>query len=565
MNLARYCIARSARQRPGATALCFAEQVTGDSTGPQLYLREYSFAQLESRVLAIAAALSGLDAQPGDRALVRLGHSPEFAFAFFGAIAAGLVAVPVSPQLTAAEVDFLIADARPALIFYAADLPVPERRTGEQSPRWIPLEELLDMAQTAPATRVPPEARALHETPTASGELAGAAGRGLEYAATLAEDPAFLVYTSGTTGRPKGVLHAQRSAAGRRPMLAGWSGLGPGDRLLHAGQLNWTYSLGVGLMDPWAAGAAGLLYAGPPGEPTIWARLIDELQATIFAAVPSLYRRVLKYTEATTLRNLPTLRHGLTAGEALTPELHAAWTQATGTDLYEALGMSEISTYISSGPQTPTRPGSPGRAQPGRRVAILKDETEALEFCGPDEAGLLAVHRSDPGLMLGYWNRPEEESSVYYGEWFAGGDRASIDADGYVRYLGRRDEVMNASGYRVSPLEVERALATCPIISEVAVCEISPAPGIQVIAAFVVPADSALLAHAAAVDAESSEQNETRQVIAGLESAEEYKRAILAFAAEHLAAYKRPREIYFRAALPRTANGKVIRNQLRPD
>src|SRR5512134_2390453 len=143
-----------------------------------------------------------------------------------------------------------------------------------------------------------------------------------------------------------------------------------------------------------------------------------------------------------------------------------AWRAATGTDLYEALGMSEISTYISTGPGMTIKPGSPGKPQPGRRVAILPMESEdetapeakACQPLPPGEVGLLAVHRSDPGLMLGYWRRPEEEAIVYRGEWFCGGDLAHIDDDGYVWFHGRNDDILNPMGYRLSPLEIEATL-----------------------------------------------------------------------------------------------------------
>jgi acyl-coenzyme A synthetase/AMP-(fatty) acid ligase len=153
----------------------------------------------------------------------------------------------------------------------------------------------------------------------------------------------------------------------------------------------------------------------------------------------------------------------------------------------------------------------------------------------PGEIGLLAMHRSDPGLMLGYWKRPEEDAQVLRGEWFVGGDLAEMDADGYITYHGRNDDVMNAMGYRVSPLEVESALAAHPAIAEVAVTELAVTPEINVIAAFVVPRDPD--------EADAA--------------------GILAWAATRLAPYKRPREVIFVDSLPRTANGKVTRKALR--
>jgi len=214
-------------------------------------------------------------------------------------------------------------------------------------------------------------------------------------------------------------------------------------------------------------------------------------------------------------------------------DLLAAWGDATGTELYEALGMSEISTYVSSSPSDPIRVGSPGRPQAGRRVVILPREggTEPLPA---GEVGLLAVHRSDPSLMLGYWNRPDEEELVYRGEWFVGGDLAFLDADGYVWFEGRNDDLMNAMGYRVSPLEVESVLAEHPMVAEVAVTEVRVRADVSVIAAFVVPRDAA----------------------------EPDAAALLDFARERLAAYKCPKEIVFVDSLPRTRNGKVTRRAL---
>ncbi len=352
------------------------------------------------------------------------------------------------------------------------------------------------------------------------------------FADTAADDPAFLVYTSGTTAKPKGVLHAQRSAWGRRPMYQGWYGIGAGDRMLHAGAFNWTFTLGTGLTDPWANGATSIVYTGEK-DPAVWPRLIASTGATLFAAVPGVYRQMLKYADPTRDR-LGALRHGLMAGETPPPGLFEDWEARTGRPLYEALGMSEISTYVSSGPDVPRRPGAIGKPQPGRRVAVLPLEggTEPLP---PDSEGLLAVHRSDPGLMLGYWRWPQEEAQVYRGDWFIGGDLAAMDADGYVTHLGRANDLMKAQGYRVSPLEVEAVLAEHPGIAEVACAEVAVRDDVSVIAAFIVAKEGS------STDA----------------------REIDRFAAERLAAYKRPRAIAFVAALPRTANGKLMRAALK--
>jgi acyl-coenzyme A synthetase/AMP-(fatty) acid ligase len=212
----------------------------------------------------------------------------------------------------------------------------------------------------------------------------------------------------------------------------------------------------------------------------------------------------------------------------------AEWRERAGKEIFEAYGMSEISTFVSSGPTTPTRPGSPGRPQPGRQIAVLPLENGTTPLPA-GESGLLAMHRDEPGLMLGYWNRPDEEKEALRGEWFVSGDLVEIDADGYVWLHGRADEVMNAGGYRVSPAEVERCLIAHPGIAEAAVAE-RPGrdPGTTIIKAYVVARSGEALDEA----------------------------GILAHCARHLASYKCPRAVQALAALPRNANGKLARASL---
>ncbi|MBP1180179.1 AMP-binding protein [Methylobacterium sp. PvR107] len=492
-NAARYCLAENARLRADKTALV----LVGDGMADCL-----SFGAVERSARAIAAGLLDLGLKPGDRVMIRMGNEADYVLVYFGALAAGLVALPSSPQLTAAEAAFLMENSGAAAVVVGSGCTVaPEALDGRL---------LLDAAAIAALKAGPP-------LPA--------------YADTAADDPAVLIYTSGTTSRPKGVLHAHRAAYGRRPMLDHWLGLTEADVMLHAGTMNWTYTLGVGLSDPWSVGATAVLYNGPR-DPAIWPRLIAQYHATVFAAVPTLYRQILKYGDLGA-HDLSSLRHGCTAGEPLPVELLDAWTHATGKPLYEALGMSEISTYISSGSTIPVRPGSPGKPQPGRRVAILPAEGDAVPLPA-GETGLLAVHRSEPALMLGYWNRPEEEAEVMRGDWFVGGDLARLDADGYLWFEGRNNDLMKAMGYRVSPNEVEVVLSAHPSVAEVGVAELPVRADVSVICGFVV------LQPDAEPDAE----------------------ALLAWCAERLAAYKRPREIRFLDALPRTANGKVQRKRL---
>lgn len=497
LNLAHHCLGAGYPREADKVALV----VVSDPEAPDAGVERWTFRQLDEAVRKVAAGLIALGLGPSDRVMIRMGNTSDYSLVFFGSMAAGMVALPSSSALTQGEADFLLEDSKAAVLVVSDELQLsPKPGVIVVGPNWI--------RQTL-RTQTP-----------------------MNYASTASEDPAFLIYTSGTTGRPKGVLHAHRSVLGRRPMLEGWyGGMGPSDVVLHAGAFNWTYTLGVGLMDPWANGATAVLYNGPR-DVHVWPNLIQRFRATLFATVPGLYRQILKYCDLSA-HDLSSLRHGLCAGEALRPSLLEAWREKTGLDLYEALGMSECSTYVSSSPTVPVRPGSPGKPQRGRRVAVLPVDG-GQEPLGPGQVGMLAVHRSDPGLMLGYWNRPEETALVERGDWFVGGDLASFDEDGYVIYHGRNDDAMNAMGYRVSPLEVEHCLSQHPQVAEVAVAEVAVREDVTVIAAFVVPVDPD--------EADAA--------------------PILDHARKHLAAYKCPREIVFTERLPRTANGKVLRREL---
>lgn len=499
-SMARYCVGEPAARRPGATALV----VVHDAEAPPEDAEHWTFGELDDAVRAVGAGLLGLGLPAGAHILIRLANTSDYPLVFFGAIAAGLVPIPTSTQLTTDEVAFLLADSAAQALVCAPELAVP----------------------------VPAGVRVV-----GPGDIArwrGSAYR-IPYADTHPDDPAYLIYTSGTSDRPKGVVHAHRAAWGRRPMYAAWLGLRPGDVMLHAGAFNWTYTLGVGLTDPWVNGAGAVIYNGPR-NPAVWPVLIERYAATHFAAVPGVYRQVLARTSLDP-GDLPTLRHGLVAGEALTPALWTAWREATGRELYEALGMSELSTFISSGPTVPTRPGSPGRPQPGRRIAVLPRDGTSTTPLPEGEIGILAAHRSDPALMLGYWRRPVEEAAAFRGEWFVTSDLVHVEEGGYLRYHGRGDDVMTAMGYRVSPLEVEECLGRHPSVGEVAVTEVEVRDGLRLITAFVVPRDP----------------DDREGVDAG---------ALLAYAADHLAGYKRPREVVFVDSLPRTANGKILRREL---
>lgn len=438
-----------------------------------------SYRDLKDRVTRVAAGLSAA-APAGGRVLFRIGNSADFPIAYLACIWAGLVPMPVSAQLTVPEITQVARQTNPALI-------------------------LADDGVSRPADC---DAPVLHALPQA------------DPIPPVRGDPnrlAYIVFTSGTSGTPRGVMHAHRAIWARRMMHEGWYGLSEADRLMHAGAFNWTYTLGTGLMDPWSLGATAIIPA--PGTPASeLSAIAAELDVTLLAAAPGVFRQMLK----TPLAPMPALRHGLSAGEHLSNTIRADWQARTGTDLHQALGMSECSTFVSSSPSAPAPQNASGRPQNGRKVAILQDGAP-VPF---DTAGTLAVATTDPGLMIGYL-----DAEAPKGAWFETGDTAQMAPDGTVTYLGRNDDMMNAGGFRVSPLEVEAAFATLPDLAACAAVEVRIKADASVIVLF----------HATDTD----------------------EQTLRAHAEQTLARYKQPRLYIPVAALPYGANGKLNRRALR--
>ena len=480
-NMAAHVLAR-APQLGAKTALMI---VTADSAD------RWSYARLEEAVRGAASGLLALGLPPGAFILLRLGNTPEFAVAFLGAIAAGLVPVPTSSQLTVAEITRLARELDPALVIAGEGIALPDHPA-----------PVLREAALRDFEHLPPAA----------------------YAMGSPDRLAYIIYTSGTSGRPRAVMHAHRAIWARRMMHAGWYGLAEDDRLMHAGAFNWTYTLGTGLMDPWAVGATALI-PGAGVDARQLGALLRRYDVTIFACVPGVYRQILKHDARLVL---PRLRHGLSAGESLSAALRGAWRAAVGTDLHEALGMSECSTFISSCPARPAPDGAIGYAQAGRHVAVLGGDGAPVPR---GEAGILAVHRGDPGLFLGYLGAAEETAARFQGDWFMTGDTVRMAEDGAISYVARADDMLNAGGYRVSPLEVEGALAACPNAGDVAAVELRVREDASVIAVF----------------------------FTGTATAE----ALAAHAETVLARYKQPRLYLHLPALARNANGKLDRGAMR--
>lgn len=472
-NLAGHVLARAAGLDKPALVLLGPE---GDET--------LSYADLLDLTQRTASALLSLGLLPGDRILLRLGNSLAFPILYLGSVWAGMVPVPTSSALTDSEITRLAALVRPALVAAEPGIALPDH----------------------PAPVVTPELSAWAHLPTADLHLGDP------------EREAYIVFTSGSSGAPMAVSHAHRAILARQAMHRHWEGLTGDDRLLHAGALNWTYTLGTGLLDPWMVGATALIpAAGTPA--TALPALLARTKATIIAAAPGVYRQMLRAS----LPPLPSLRHGLSAGEALPAALRRQWRERTGTDLHEALGMSEVSTYLSGSPERSAPDGTTGYPQPGRHIAILDDAGRPVPR---GTSGELAVSTADPGLMRHYLGHPPPT-----GPWFRTGDAARMAADGAVTHLGRKDDLLNAGGFRVSPAEIEAAFQDLPLTA-CAAAQVEPVPGTTILALFYeAPCEIALS-------------------------------TLRECAEKSLARWKQPRHYQRLDALPRTATGKIIRRGL---
>jgi acetyl-CoA synthetase len=484
---------------------------------------EITFAGLSKRTHQFAQLLRNIGVAAGERVLIRLPNSLDYPTAFLGAMKRGAISVPTSTLLTADEVVYLAKDS-------GARVLVTDKAA------WKTLRDGLNGVGGLTHVLLSGEGECLPADGLQVLDLTSSLEAITSWDAphqTKSDDPAYLVYTSGTTGYPKGVLHAHRSMIGRQPASKYWFDFSPnGDRIMHSGKFNWTYVLGTGLMDPLYQGKTVIVHEGK-NDANTWPRLIQKHQATIFIGVPTIYRQILQKTEFVQ-KDLPSLRYCMSAGEHLSDEVLAQWHERFGIDIYEAVGMSEFSYYLCETKSRAIRPGSAGFAQPGHDIALLDPET--LQPVAQGEEGVISVPDTDPGLFINYWNQPEETAKHKHDGWFITGDFARMDADGYIWFLGRKDDIIKSFGFRVSPYEVERVMKSHPDVADCAsVAETIEKDKVLVVAYIILQPGSTATAD-----------------------------DLYAFGKKHLAAYKAPKVVYITDQFPRTKNGKILRRDVNP-
>jgi benzoate-CoA ligase family protein len=514
-NIADKFVSRPAREHPDKLAILGMGHAR-------------TYAELEALVDRVAQALRDAGCRPGERVLIALPDSAEFIGAFFGAAKIGAIAVPVNPMARAADYKHWLENSGARIAMVHA--PILGEFTAEVGDAAV---DLLIVYEGSPgATKPDRAARRVLEwddwLPTRAGEAATHP--------TVATDAAFFLYTSGSGGAPKAVVHwHQDMVAAARNYAQGVLGLRADDRLFSVSKLFFAYGLGNGMYFPLHFGAATILCPERPRADEI-AAVIAEHRPTVFFSVPTFYASLLRESERGLTLDFSSVRLAISAGESLPAEIFEQFRQRFGIEILDGIGSSEmLHIFLSSRPGE-ARAGSCGREVPGYQARIVDDAGEPATV---DEAGNLWV--KGESAFSEYWGIPELTARTKRDGWVNTGDKFSRDADGYFYYRGRADDMMKVSGMWVSPGEVENALLGHAAIAECAVVGSADAVGLARPVAYIVLRQSVV------------------NTAGGLDS------EIYGWLRTRLPGFKCPQEYRFVKELPRTATGKVQRYLLRGD
>jgi benzoate-CoA ligase len=469
-----------------------------------------TYAQLAERVNRFGSALrASLDVRPEERVVLLLTDTPIFHVAFFGAIKIGAVPVPVNTLWKPPDYRHVLKDSRARVAIVSEEL--------------LPKIAAIDRADVPALRRVVaagPELEAL--LAAASPELAA------EPASRDA--PAFWLYSSGSTGAPKGCVHLQHDMVVCAELFArGVLNISERDRAFSVAKLFFAYGLGNAGYFPLAVGATSILMPGPPAAASVYA-VIERHRPTIFSSVPTGFAMLLAHPGDF---DLSSLRVAVSAGEALPAALYERFKQRFGVDILDGIGSTETLHMFMSNRPGAIRPGSSGLIVAGYAAAI-RDEREQPVPAG--ETGDLWV--SGDSICAAYWNQHEKTKATIHGEWIKTGDRYRQDADGFYWPGGRSDDMLKVGGQWVSPIDVENALLAHAAVHECAVIGREDGDGLTKPMAFVV-------------------------LRGGVEGTPSLAAELQQFVRETLPEYKRPRWVAFLPELPRTPTGKLQRFKLR--
>ena len=484
---------------------------------------DLSYAELAERVGHAARGLRGLGLQAEQRVVMVMADSPEFVIVYLAAMRIGAVPVPISTMLRADGIAEILADSRARVVAVSAQyLDLVAGALGHPGTGEV-MAVVTDDAGLAGDGAAPPVAGL---TTTALGQLP-ATGPDDIYP-TTADSPAFWLYTSGTTGTPKGAMHRHGSVRvvcetyGARVL-----GITPGDRCLSAAKAFFAYGLGNSVLFPLSVGAAAVLEPSP-ARPEMIAERARTYAATLFFAGPTFFSNMLRAGLAPDA--LGGVRLAASAGEALPAALYQRWTSKFGIDILDGIGMTEMLHIFLSNRPGRVRPGTTGVAVPGYDLRVLGEEGHEVPAGTP---GTLFVRGES--AATGYWSRYDASRQVFQGEWLRTGDTYVVDADGYYACLGRTGDMLKASGIWVAPAEVESRLLDHADVAQAVVVAAADADGLEKPVAYV-------------------------QLNPGALADEE---TLIGFCKAGLPSFKRPRRIVFVTEYPTTATGKIRRVELR--
>jgi 4-hydroxybenzoate-CoA ligase len=478
--------------------------------------RSLTCAELAAASARFAAGLRDAGIERERRIALVMLDTVDFPVAFWGAIRAGIVPVPVNTLLPADITGYILEDSRAAALVVSAPL----------------LEGLRPALDRLGLGRI------IVNAPDGNGgdftAFGTDAGTGAKPATCSPDEVAFWLYSSGSTGNPKGVRHVHSSLKATADTYgAQVLGIRPDDLMFSAAKLFFAYGLGNSMTFPMAAGAASVLLPDRPTPDAVLATM-RHFRPTIFAGVPTLFAALLAHPEIGPDAGSDRLRRVISAGEPLPEHIGTRWREVVGGDILDGLGSTEMLHIFLSNRPDDIRYGTTGKPVPGYEVRVLDAGGEASD----GELGELAVR--GPSAADGYWNQRAKSRHTFRGEWTHTGDTYTCDADGYYRYCGRSDDMLKVGGIWVSPFEVEEALIAHPAVLEAAVVGHPDAEGLIKPRAFVVLLQSA-----------------PRDDPAGLTE------ALQSHVKEQIGVWKYPRWIEFCDNLPKTATGKIQRYKLR--
>ncbi len=479
---------------------------------------KFTFNDMKYLTNKFGNTLKNLGFKKNDRFLIRLPNIPQFQISFLGGVKIGAIPIPSSVMFRAHEVEYRIKDSNSKAVITTSRF---VKEVDEIKNNCKSLEHIITVDEA-------------YDDKLSFDDLMEGSSTNLEIEKTSKKDMAFFCYTSGTTGNPKGAVHLHQWVPGNDPSVTYWQNVKDSDILAHTGDLNWIFPLGNGFLYPWRWGISTFVYSGKFNAEH-WFKLLEKYKITNLASVPTAYRLFLAVKDAEKKYDLTSLRHCISAGEPLNPKVIIEWKRRFNLDIYDGIGMTEIMVYVSNMKGMKIKPGSCGKPQPGHICSLVDEKGNPVK---KGEPGVIAIKKTDPGVFKEYWNKPEKTRESIVDEWFLSGDVLYQDDEGYYWFSGRNDDLIKASGYRISPFEVESAIISHPDVLECAVVG-SPDPvrG-TIIKAFIVLHDK-----------KKSSDYLIKEI-------QEHTKKVAA-------PYKYPREIEFVEELPKTQSGKIKRKQLR--